>query len=138
MARSGKKRRRVASPPPSFVSETPAQSQEDPIQRRPLRQTDNNSDNDQQTSNIESTTPRGTQKEPAKQLSDELKLAGDICQGFMEGLGVYVGESQVIDWLIAGETFIPHSDRFKFREVEILSVSEIRPPSLQLRVDGGK
>ncbi|KAI9605486.1 hypothetical protein KEM48_002103, partial [Puccinia striiformis f. sp. tritici PST-130] len=65
MARSGKKRRRVASPPPSFVSETPAQSQEDPIQRRPLRQTDNNSDNDQQTSNIESTTPRGTQKEPA-------------------------------------------------------------------------
>ncbi|KAI7949565.1 hypothetical protein MJO28_008386 [Puccinia striiformis f. sp. tritici] len=64
--------------------------------------------------------------------------AGDICQGFMEGLGVYVGESQVIDWLIAGETFIPHSDRFKFREVEILSVSEIRPPSLQLRVDGGK
>ncbi|POW00156.1 hypothetical protein PSHT_13210 [Puccinia striiformis] len=74
MARSGKKRRRVASPPPSFVSETPAQSQEDPIQRRPLRQTDNNSDNDQQTSNIESTTPRGTQKEPAKQLSDELKL----------------------------------------------------------------
>ncbi|POW15815.1 hypothetical protein PSTT_01871 [Puccinia striiformis] len=73
MARSGMKRRRVPSPPPFFVSETPAQSQVDPIRRRP-RQTVNNSDNDQQTYDIESTTPGGTQKEPPKQLSDELGL----------------------------------------------------------------
>ncbi|POW01927.1 hypothetical protein PSHT_12312 [Puccinia striiformis] len=32
MARSGMKRRRVPSPPPFFVSETPAQSQVDPFE----------------------------------------------------------------------------------------------------------
>ncbi|KNE90462.1 hypothetical protein PSTG_16081 [Puccinia striiformis f. sp. tritici PST-78] len=72
MTRSSKKRRKVPSSPLSSVNSTPARSQETSQIRQKTTHPD--SDPEERTTDVESTTPGGTQSSTTRVLTDKQEL----------------------------------------------------------------
>ncbi|KAH9449351.1 hypothetical protein Pst134EB_020176 [Puccinia striiformis f. sp. tritici] len=72
MTRSSKKRRKVPSSPLSSVNSTPVRSQETSQIRQKTTHPD--SDPEERTTDVESTTPGGTQSSTTRVLTDKQEL----------------------------------------------------------------